>query len=167
MQKNSELLVVGKIIGFHGLKGELKLTPYADYPERFNELESVFIDGKNYKIKSSRILKGKAYITLEGIESRTEAEKYRDHFVEIKKNQSPEPEEDEFFIVDLLNLPVYDETGQIGILKDILQTTGSVNTFVIETDEKTIYVPALKEYFSVDEDKKKVFAKIPEEYFSL
>ena len=46
-----DLIRVGVIINTFGVKGEVKIYPDIDY---FDELERVFIDGKEYKIEKLR-----------------------------------------------------------------------------------------------------------------
>ena len=41
-----EYLQIGRISNTHGVRGEVKVIPLTDDPERFNELEWVFIDKK-------------------------------------------------------------------------------------------------------------------------
>lgn len=50
-----EYLVIGKIVNTHGIKGEVKVMPLTDYPERFEELEWVYLDtGSNKSFTNSK-----------------------------------------------------------------------------------------------------------------
>ena len=40
---NNNLLEVGKIANTHGLRGEVKVAVWMDYPEEFEELETVYL----------------------------------------------------------------------------------------------------------------------------
>lgn len=160
---------VGEIIGFHGIKGEMKVKPYAEIPERFLDLDRVFLEDQEYKIKNARVQKGHAYLILETINDRTTAEAFRNKVLKIDRSEAGELEEDEYFIVDLIGFPVIDkETGEkIGTVKEINQTSGPVDTFVIKTTEKEVLVPALKEYLEIYFKDKKIEASIPQELFEL
>ena len=72
----------------------------------------------------------------------------RDKNIYIKAEDLPELEEDEFYVADLVGIPVYDLDGnQIGTFKDSL-STGSNDVYIIAVPgAKDILVPALKEYF--------------------
>lgn len=168
-KKKEQLIELGQIIGFHGIKGEMKVKSFSDNPERFIDLEKILIDGRPHKIKKARTQKGYAFLTLENINNRNEAEAFRNKILTLNREDLEELEEDEYYIVDLIGFPVIDfKTNQkIGVLKDITQTSGPVDNFVIQTNEKLIYVPALKEYFDIDMENKELFSDIPEDYFNL
>lgn len=168
-KKELEQIEIGEIIGFHGVRGEMKVKPFSDNPDRFLDLETVIIDNKEYKIKKSRSQKGYAFILLENIKNRNEAEVFRNKILKLNRDQLEDLEDDEFYVIDLLGFPVYDSNSKepVGKIKDINQTSGPVDTFVIDTGQKLIYVPALKEYFSIDMKNKEILSEIPEEFFEL
>ena len=62
--------LVGKIINTHGIKGNVKIYPYTDDPERFRDLEYLLVgDGfKELKIVDMFIQKGFVYVRFEGYE---------------------------------------------------------------------------------------------------
>ncbi len=159
---------VGQIIGFHGLKGEVKVLPYTENPERFEQIHRVYIEGQSYDIRKVRIQKGKVFLYLDGINDRTQAEKLKDKVLLIPREDADPPEEDEFFLEDLIGLKVIDKEGnKIGTLTGITQFSGPVDTFVIERqDEKEIYVPALKKYLKIIPGVE-VIADIPEDLMNL
>lgn len=57
---------VGKIVSAVGIKGEVKVYPYTDYPERFEELEGVYADGEWLEIDRVRYQKNMAVIKFTG-----------------------------------------------------------------------------------------------------
>ena len=46
------LLEIGQIVNTRGLRGEVKIIPWCDYPEIFEELNFVLIDGQEYEIET-------------------------------------------------------------------------------------------------------------------
>ena len=46
----SDKLRIGKIVNTHGLKGEIKVYPYTDYPERFREIPYLYMENSDEKI---------------------------------------------------------------------------------------------------------------------
>ena len=72
-------LLIGKVIRAHGLKGELKIIPFSDFPEKFNDSRFALIadDGRmTTHLRSEKIrVQGKQIILkLETIDTRDEAE---------------------------------------------------------------------------------------------
>ena len=65
--KNNELLECGKIVNTHGIRGEVKIVPWADSPEFICDLPAIYIDGKPVKIRNARVHKGNVIALLEGI----------------------------------------------------------------------------------------------------
>ncbi len=168
-----ELMIIGKVLGAHGIRGELKVQPLTDDPGRFYDLDTVYLEknGKKqaYDIDLVRMHKGNVLLTLDGINDRNASEKTIGAFVRIDREDAVDLDEDEYFIEDLIGMMVYNEQGdQIGKVKGIIQTSGTVDTVEIVTKEKTIYVPARKVYFKqVNLSEGKITADIPEELMTL
>ena len=81
-----------------------------------------------------------------------------------KAKDLPELEEGQFYVADLIGLPVFDEEGkQIGTFKDSL-STGSNDVYVIAVPgEKDILLPALKIYVKeINLAEKRIVVTLPE-----
>lgn len=128
-QLTTEWLEIGTIVSPQGLRGELRVYPNSDFPERFlepgirwlqhpqtGEIEAIellggrYISGKNLYV-----------IAIEGVENREQAEELRDHKILVDKSDRPVLEEDEYHVSDLINLEVYhQQTGEnIGVIIDV------------------------------------------------
>lgn len=163
-----QYLRVGVIASTHGLKGEVKVFPTTDEPERFRKLKKVFLDtGKEYmplKIRNVKFFKNQVILKFEEFQDINEVEKYRGKDLLIDREQAIPLAENENFIVDLIDMDVYDEKEQrLGTLTDVLQT-GANDVYVVETDEgKEILLPAIPScILDVDVDAAKMTVKIPE-----
>lgn len=145
MQKYLE---VGQIVNTHGLKGYLKVVPYTDNMERFEELKNVIIvykkENLEYEIEKVKYLKGMVLLKLKGIEHINEAEKYKNCFLKIKRENAKKLEKNTYFIADLIGLNVYnDKKEKIGTLDEIFPT-GSNDVYVVKTETgKQILLPAI------------------------
>ncbi|MDJ0714468.1 MAG: ribosome maturation factor RimM [Prochloraceae cyanobacterium] len=127
---NNEWLEIGTITAPHGLKGQLKVAPDTDFPERFE------VPGQRWLKYDDRTLpqpiellggyqvpgKNAYVIELEGIEDRSQAEMLRGCKLLVPASDRFPLEEDEYHVSDLINLEVYDRaTGEnIGVVIDIL-----------------------------------------------
>ena len=155
-----EKIRVGKIVNTHALKGEVRVYPYTDYAERFNEIKSVYInDSENeMKILGVKYIKNMVILKLEGINTIEEAEKYRDSFIFIDKKFAKKLDQDEHRIADIIGFKVYDTKGEeIGILEDVLQYSANDVYVVKGHDDKKYMIPGLKRFIPVvDESNSKI-----------
>ena len=158
-------IVIGKIVAPHGVRGDIRILPLTEKPEQFLDLDYLLLqDGRKLTIKHARFHKRMVLVTTEEIKSMNEAELLRDQEVLIKAEDLPELEEGQFYVADLIGLPVYDEEGkQIGTFKDSL-STGSNDVYVIAvTGEKDILLPALKLYVKeINIAEKRIVVTLPE-----
>jgi 16S rRNA processing protein RimM len=123
-------LEIGKIVAAQGLKGELRVYPDTDFPERFETpgerwlLRSGQTEPESVKLLSGRYLDGKGLyvITLAGVTSRDQAEALRDARLLVPATDRPPLEAGEFHVADLVGLAVIDQaTGsKIGVVTDVL-----------------------------------------------
>ncbi len=162
-----ENLQVGKIVNTHGVKGEIKLIPLTNDPRRFDELKWAYIekDGQleKHSILDAKYVKGSVMIKFSGIESMSEAEKYKDCFVLVDREHAVKLPEDSFFICDIIGCSVFDENGRLlGELTNVLET-GSNDVYVVKDDSgKEILIPALKSVVSnVSLDQQRIDVIIP------
>ncbi|MBW4465357.1 MAG: ribosome maturation factor RimM [Pegethrix bostrychoides GSE-TBD4-15B] len=123
-------LEIGKIVAAQGLKGELRVYPDTDFPQRFQTpgkrwlLRPGQTEPEPIKLTSGRYLDGKGLyvITLSGITSRDQAEALRDSRILVPATDRPRLEAGEFHVADLVDLSVFDQASQqqIGRVTDIL-----------------------------------------------
>ena len=158
-------IIIGKIVAPHGVRGDIRILPLTEKPELFLDLEYLLLEGgKKLTVKNARFQKRMILVTTKEITSMNEAELLRDKNIYIKAEDLPELEEDEFYVADLVGIPVYDlEGNQIGTFKDSL-STGSNDVYIIAVPgAKDILVPALKEYFKeINLAEKRIVVKLPE-----
>ena len=133
-----ERLEVCQIVNTFGIKGFVKIYPYVDDIKRFGNLKNVYIKSKNkeqkLEIAEVKYQKNMVLVKFKGIETVEEAEKLRNSYVEIDRKDAIELEEGQYFIADLLGLPVYVDTGEkLGILDDIFNS-GSSDIYVVKNE---------------------------------
>jgi 16S rRNA processing protein RimM len=138
---------VGKIVSAAGIKGEVKVYPYTDYPDRFEELVEVYAGEDTLEIEKVRHQKNMVIIKFAGVDDRNAAEKLKDTFLTISREDLRELDEDEYFIFDLIGLEAVTEDGEhIGRVTDVIQNTAQ-DLYEIETDDgKKHLVPAVYEF---------------------
>lgn len=144
----NEYLLLGVVLKPQGTQGELKVRPYCDSPERLLRLERVWIkrDGMaSIGVVSARVSGGMAYIRLEGIGSRGEAESWRGAQLHVRRDQAEPLGEWRWYIADLIGCRVEDERGAVlGTVSDVLQHGGH-DVYVLRVDTGETLIPAVRE----------------------
>ena len=141
-----ERIKVGKITSPVGIKGEVKVYPYTDYLERFEELEELQADGDIVRIEKVRYKNEMVILKFEGIDDRNAAEVMRNKFLTIGKDELRELDEDKYYIFDLIGLEAVDQEGHhLGTVTDVIQNSAQ-DLYEITTDNgKKNLVPAVYE----------------------
>ena len=150
-------LVLAEVLKPQGIRGELKIKTFTDAPEIVKQFGMVYIDDTPYKILSFRVGNdGAAYVGLRGIPDRNAAELFRGKLLEGNREDGPELEEGQFYIVDVIGLACETEEGEfLGNVVDIKNLSSDVYT--IEKAGKRILFPAVKGVIKrVDLENKKV-----------
>ena len=133
---------IGKIVGTRGLKGELKVEPYTDFPEDFYEIKNIFLDieSEPLSIKNIRVHKSQVLILLTDVQNRTQAEFMRGKLLYAFKKDIPLGE-DRFFIEELKGCLVEDTNSNeiYGTVNDIFNT-GANDIYSIITEEGKEYL---------------------------
>lgn len=152
------MLVVGKTLKVHGLKGELKTQSFLDSPDLFKKIKSVFIKGKEYAVESTRLNGEFVLLKLKTIDTVDQAKLLCGLEITTEKTQLPSLPEGRYYISDLIGCIVIAEKNRIGRVKDVLQY-GSADVIVLTKEGKTIMLPWVKDLFiSIDTDTKIIIA---------
>lgn len=154
-----QFLTVGKIINTHGVKGEVKVLPSTDDVKRFNELKEAYINDQLFKIVGVKFQPGKVILKIEGIESIEEAEKFKNQYIKVKRENAVKLPEDSYYEADIIGSVVYDEVGKrLGKIDEIIYT-GSNEVYWIK-DKNEVLIPAIKDVIlDVDIENKKIIIK--------
>lgn len=155
---------LGQIVNAVGLKGESKVYPYTDYKERFEELDSLYIENTLYNIEKVRYMGEMAIVKFEGVSDRNAAEALKGSYLYIDRENARELDEDEYFIPDLIGLEIKDEKGGvIGKLSDVIQNAAH-DVYEIEMpDGRKFMIPAVGEFvLDVDMDSRVMTVRLIE-----
>ncbi|WP_445214846.1 ribosome maturation factor RimM [Brasilonema sp. UFV-L1] len=121
---------IGTIVAPQGLDGEIRVYPDTDFPERFEVPGTRWLLRPNQaepqavELLSGRYVQGKNLyiIELAGVENRNQVEELRGCKLIVPESDRPQLGEDEYHVVDLINLPVFmQESGELlGTVVDVL-----------------------------------------------
>lgn len=140
----NQLLECGKIVNTHGIRGEVKIQPWADSPEVLCALPALYIDGVPVALRSARVHKGNVIALLEGVSDVDQAMLLKNKVVWLNRDDLRLPE-GTFFLADLIGLRVVDEEGQeLGILNEVLSPSRQ-QVYVVKGDRE-LMIPAVPEF---------------------
>lgn len=147
----NDYLMIGEVLKPQGIRGEVKVKPYAADTDAFHDWKTLYLlHGNTYEpitATCSRVHDGFAYLTLGDCRSMDDAEKLRGEKLYIDRAHALPLEEDEVYISDLVGCVAVDETGvELGQLMDVLQH-GAVDVYVFRGAKGEWMAPALKAVF--------------------
>ena len=141
-----QFLETGKITGTHGLKGEVRVQPWADSPEFLTEFDELYLDNGARKIviTSSRVHKGMLIMKIKGVDSIEDADRLRNRILYMNRDDV-ELEDGAYFIQDLIGLDVLDDdTGErLGTLADVSETGANDVYHVRTSDGREVLIPVI------------------------
>ncbi len=140
---------VGKIVGFHGLRGEVKIRPETNNPLLLLDIDDVeILAGKErlrVEIKDVKLEKRMLYIKFENYSDRTSVEHFLDAQVFTTRDQLNELEEDEFWVNDLVGLAVFTTDGkEVGTISGITGNSAELLEVSSKDNKETYLVPFVR-----------------------
>jgi 16S rRNA processing protein RimM len=151
---NTELLEVGRIVAAQGLRGELRVNPLSDFPERFTRPGPRWLRNRQGGLQTTRLLNGRSLpgrelfvIRLEGVNDRTAAEALVGQELLVPAADRPRLEPGEFHLLDLVGLAVHrlDEAGNrgelIGHVRDLLHAGNDLLEVQLHGSDRTLWIP--------------------------
>lgn len=166
-----DTMIIGRISGVHGIKGEVKVLPLTDDHQRFFDLQQITLSNqktvKQALIEACRIHKNSVLLLLEGVATRNDAEALVGMDISIDRDLAVSLYDDEYFVEDLKGMEVYNDEKYLGRVIDVLQT-GGVDVYMIKGETVDYCVPARKVYFTrFDFSNNRIDASIPKEILDL
>ncbi len=163
----------GEIISVHGIRGEVKVYPWADYPEFLEEFDRFYIKVnrmhyKAFDAEQVRCHKNTVLIKFKGIDTVEQARELIGKVINLDRDEI-ELEDGTYFIQDLIGCSVVDNATD-----DVIGTLTAVDNFgasdiytIQDKDGKEYMFPAVDEFLvSTDIENKKIKIKVIEGMFS-
>ncbi len=156
----NKYLEAGKIVGTHGVRGEMRVQPWCDSAEFLAKFKKLFLDknGKDVLNVKSRAHGNMCLVKAYGIDSIESVERLRGKIVFIDRDDCELPE-GSYFISDIVGCDVLDfnTDEQYGIVSEVSQT-GANDVWHIKKDGNEYYIPNVPEFVKkVDINRKKVY----------
>ncbi len=149
-----DYITIGRILGPHGLRGDVKILPLTYSIKRFLEIERVFLDmpGKMRLLHIQTVLfhGERVVLRFREITGREEASLLRGKEILIPVEESPPPAEGEYYHYQIIGLEVFTEEGTpVGKVTGIIETGGN-DVYVVKpardlARDKEILIPAISD----------------------
>lgn len=142
------LIPVGKIVGTHGIKGYLKVFPYAESLDLLSPGEDLVLSRQGnplatFRIASARPHKRVILLALEGIASIDAAEEWIDCELCMDMAALPDPEEGSYYWHQIMGMEVVtSDNRRLGRVEAIIPTGGN-DVYVVRDGEKEVLIPAI------------------------
>ena len=155
---------MGKIVAPHGIRGEVKIdsncnpVDFATYAPFYDKT------GQKLDVIVKRIAKNQVVAIINDIRDRNNAELLRGTKLFVSRKSLPDLQENEYYVCDLLNMSVFENTIQIGTVKDV-QNYGASDILFIQKENKEELLLAMspKTIKKVDLEAHKIWVHIPNE----
>lgn len=163
-----EYFEIGQIVNTFGIKGFVKVKPFTDDMERFEELKTILVvknqDMIEMEIEEVKYQQYVVLLKLKGIEDINMAEKYKGCYIKIKRENARKLPKDTYFIADLIGLEVYTDDGKLLGKVDDIYNNKSNDIYVVKDElGKQILLPGIKDVIKqIDIENEKIVVHILE-----
>lgn len=143
-----QYLDTGKIVGTHGIKGEVRIEHWSDSPEFLCAFKKLYLDekGQSFIEVKSRPHKNIALAKIKGVDTIESAEKFRGKIVYINRDDIV-LDEGVYFVQDLIGLEVKEaDSGVVyGKITDVLRTGANDVYEITDSENKKYLAPVIDE----------------------
>lgn len=164
--RQADCYQLGEVIKTHGLNGEVGISLDVDFPDEYQNLESVFLEMQGklvpFFIETIQVNGKKALVKFEDISSLEDAKPLIKSDIYLPLTFLPKLEEGQYYFHELVGCEVYEVENKLGIIKEIIDLNGN-QLICLDKDGKEILIPLKDEILSVvDILNKKVSVVLPE-----
>ena len=171
MSSQEALVVLGRIVGAHALRGEVRVRFFGDGPGQLLNAERVYLgmddtrpqDAKPRDVKRTGTGRsGEVRLLLEGVSDRNGADALKGRFVFGELADLPTLGDDEFYWHELAGFDVFADDGQrIGQVRELWET-GAHDVLVVDTEDgRQVLLPTAREFMTrIDRDNRRIEIKL-------
>ena len=154
MEDPDDYLLIGKVVKPHGIKGEVKLKPYAGDVSNIPNYDEMLLrkpdseEGLLCSVSRLRLTGKMAIIKFDGVDTCNDAEALVGHEVWVDKDALPSLSEDEYYWHEFEGLKVVTEDGrELGVVSSLL-ATGPYDILVVTGHGHEYMIPARNEFIA-------------------
>jgi 16S rRNA processing protein RimM len=165
----TDLFAVGRVTGWWGRRGMVKVYPLTDFPDRLPEKGAVWLwredTGRRlFTVREGRVQGGMVILGFDGVDDISTAETLTGSLVMVEEEGLEKLPNGSWYRHEILGADVVDEAGvALGKLADILET-GANDVWVVRGPDGELLIPAVREYVrDVDAAARRVTVRRPVE----
>jgi len=164
VQSQADSVIVGRVIGARGLRGELKVEVHSDSPARFTPGNQLYLDGVPVRIERAQPGRGGVVLKLATIDDRTAAQRLRGGLLTVPLHDVEPPPEGSYYHFQIIDAEVWSEDGEhLGRVTEILTTPGNDVYVVRKEGRRDLLLPALSDVvLDFDLDARHMRVRVPE-----
>ncbi|MHB1127910.1 MAG: ribosome maturation factor RimM [Bacillota bacterium] len=163
-----ERITIGKITSTHGHKGEVRVYPLTDFPERFSTLDEVTLEAgtslRTVHVEGIKNVNNMVVLKFREVTTMNEAETLRGAMLQLHSEQLVPLPEGHYYLYQIVGMTVVAEGGEdLGVVEDIRQT-GSNDVYYVKNPStgEEILIPAIKEVVkTIDLEKERIIVSLP------
>ncbi len=134
-----QYLEAGQIVNTHGVRGEVRIQPWADEAAFLTRFRRFYMDGRPVGVRSCRVHKDMCVAALEGVDDVNAAMVLKGKVLFIDRDDAHLPA-GTVFLQDILGARVVDEAGtELGILDDVMAEPAA--SVLVVKGEREILIP--------------------------
>ncbi|MEM5515527.1 ribosome maturation factor RimM [Henriciella sp. AS95] len=146
---SDRLIVVGVLAGAHGVRGDVRVKSFTDIPDDLFELGPLLSEGGDTLLEPAKVKTASDHfiVTAKQPRQKEEWDALKGAKLCVHRSALPPPDDDEFYVEDLVALKAMDMHGQpVGTIKSV-QNFGAGDLLEVAPDKGPAYfVPfSLKE----------------------
>ena len=161
---SNERIVIGRVGAAHGIRGELRIIPLTDFPERFAALREVMVGDELLHIESVKPQGKNFLMRFREYAVREVAQRLTGRLLTVARAEAAPLDEGEYYVFDIVGLTVYDEEdNELGSVENVLRT-GSNDVYAVRSEDgRELLIPALRAVVqSIDLPGGRMTVRLPE-----
>lgn len=164
--KQEDCYLLGNVIKAHGLNGEIQVFLDVDFPDSYQDLESVFILMDNrlvpFFIETIQINDKKALVKLEGVESREASEQLANKPIYLPLSFLPNLPDDQYYYHEIIGYDFIDGEKQLGKIENVITLSAQV-LLTVMVDSTEVLIPLQEGIIKkVDKTQQQIFGTLPD-----
>lgn len=143
------LVRIGQITAPHGVRGDVRVFPLTDFPERFEALGEVLLgpEARPVRVHVRGTVRDLIVLKFDGVDDRNAAEKLRGAYLQVERSQVHPPPEGYYYAFQLIGLQVVDPNGEpLGSVLDFENGAAHALYVVKRPDGHIFRVPAVAQF---------------------
>jgi 16S rRNA processing protein RimM len=165
-----DYLLIARVEQLYGKDGYLRIKSFSDFPDRFNNLEIVYLDfwgaKKSFIVEDVKNVKGSIIVKFKRFDGIRDSQLLLDRDVFIDEKDAVILPENQFYMHDLIGSEIIIENDCMGVIEDVIRGKGNDVLVARDNDSKELLIPfVLKFIEKFDAAGKKLILNISKDFF--